>query len=126
MPARNSYVDFLVEQFSPLGEITARAMFGGHCLYCDGAVFALVANNEVYLKADDGNRVMFEARGLKAFKPFEDRDEVMSYYQGPPEIFEDPDAMSRWCLPSVDAGRRALARKKPRKRGQARSRATTS
>jgi DNA transformation protein and related proteins len=126
MPARDSYIEFLIEQFSPLGNITARAMFGGYCLYCDGAVFALVANHEVYLKADDANRAMFEDRGLRPFKPFEDRDEVMSYYQGPPEIFEDPDVMSRWCTPSVEAGRRALMKKKPRKPRQARSRATTS
>jgi TfoX/Sxy family transcriptional regulator of competence genes len=38
-------------------------------------VFALVANNEVYLKADVVNQPSFVARG-----------------QGPPEIFEDREA----------------------------------
>ena len=117
MPARNSYVEFLLEQFAPLGEISSRAMFGGHCLYCDGVVFALVANNALFLKADDTNREAFTARGSKAFRPFEDQDASMSYYEAPPEIFEDSDAMREWCGGSVEAGRRAQAKKKPRKKG---------
>src|SRR4051794_36662875 len=96
MAAPNPYVEFLVDQFAPLGEIPSRAMFGGYTLYCDGTVFALVAGNVLYLKADDENRSPFTARGLRAFKPFDDRDEVMSYYQAPPEIFEDQEAMREW------------------------------
>jgi DNA transformation protein len=120
MPAKpNPYIDFLIEQLSPLGEITARAMFGGHCLYADGFVFALVANNELYLKADDENRGMFETGGLLPFKPFEDKDEVMSYYQAPPEIFEDSAEMRRWCRPAIEASMR-------KKRLQAKSKAITS
>ena len=117
MPARNSYLEFLLEQLAPLGEISSRAMFGGHCLYCDAVVFALVASNALFLKTDDANRAAFEARGLKAFRPFEDQDAVMSYYEAPPEIFEDSDAMQKWCGGSVDAGRRAQAKKKRKKKG---------
>ena len=116
MRARNPYVEFLIEQFEPLGDITARAMFGGHCLYCDGAVFAIVAGNAVYLKADDANRDKFIARGLLPFKPFEDREGTMSYFQAPPEVFEDTDAMKEWVGGSVSAGRRASQSRPPRAR----------
>jgi DNA transformation protein and related proteins len=118
MPARNAYVEFLIEQFEPLGGITSRPMFGGYCLYCDGTVFALVANNALYLKADDENRDRFLARGMKAFKPFEDRDEVMSYYEAPAEIFENPDAMKEWVGGSISAGQRASRSRRPRARKQ--------
>ncbi|HYP06228.1 MAG TPA: TfoX/Sxy family protein [Bryobacteraceae bacterium] len=113
MGVRNPYVEFLTEQFEPVGEITSRAMFGGYCLYCDGIVFALVAGNAVYLKADDENRSRFEDRGLRRFKPFEDRNETMSYYEAPPEIFEDSDAMKDWIGESVNAGRRRTSRSRP-------------
>ena len=43
MPATPAYLDFLLEHLAPLGTITQRRMFGGHCLYCNGTVFALVA-----------------------------------------------------------------------------------
>jgi DNA transformation protein len=111
MPSTTPYVEFLREQFAPLGEITSRAMFGGHVLYCDGTVFALIADNALYLKADDRSRERFNDRGLKAFKPFADRDEVMSYYEAPPEIFEDVDAMKDWVGASVEAGRRGAKKK---------------
>lgn len=106
-----------MEQLAPLGEISSRSMFGGYCLYCDGIVFALVANNALFLKTDDANRTAFENRGLKPFRPFENQDAVMSYYEAPPEIFEDPDAMKQWCGGSVEAGRRAQLKKKPRRKG---------
>lgn len=107
MPSDTPYLQFLREQLAPLGEITSRAMFGGFCLYCDGAVFALVANNTLFLKVDDCNRALFQERGLKAFRPFEDQETTMSYYEAPPEIFEDPAAMEHWCGGAVEAGRRA-------------------
>jgi DNA transformation protein len=96
-------------------------MFGGHSLYCDGFIFGLVANNALYLKADDVNRSEFEARSSRPFKPFEDKPEVMSYYEAPPEIFEDPDAMRHWVGGAVEAGRRGKA-PKPRRKAAKRAR----
>lgn len=121
MPARNPFLEFVEEQFSPLGEISSRAMFGGFCLYCNGIVFALVANNQVFLKADDINRPDFEARSLPAFHPFEDQDVVMHYYQAPAEIYEDVDAMRQWCGGAAAAGGRAQSRKKGSRRKTAKS-----
>jgi DNA transformation protein len=119
MPAPNPFLEFLQEQFSPLGDISCRSMFGGYCLYCDGVVFGLVANNEVFLKADDFNRPQFEARDLPAFRPFDDQDVVMQYYRAPAEIYEDADAMRRWCGGAVEAGKRARMKKKGPRRKRA-------
>mgnify|MGYP000973370038 CR=1 FL=1 len=117
------YLDYLRDWMSPLGEITARAMFGGHCLYCDGAVFALVANNALYLKGDDETRARFDARGLKPFCPFEDKPEaVMMYFAAPPEFFEDPGSMREWASLALEASRRAQAKKAPRKKRPAATR----
>ena len=113
MPARSSYLDFVVEQLAPLGPISSRSMFGGYCLYCNGVVFALVARDTLYLKADGQTRPDFEAAGLPPFRPFPDRPEVMQYYQAPAEFFEDGDALLRWGRAAVAAGRRAQARKRP-------------
>ena len=75
----SQYIEFLQEWLAPLGEITARAMFGGHCLYCDGLVFALVASQEVFLKVDAETRPTYEAIGARPFQPFPDKPEVMRY-----------------------------------------------
>ena len=112
----NSYVEFLLEQFQPLGGITARYMFGGYLLYCDAIPFALVADGNVFLKADDVNRPEFEARGLSAFRPYPDKPDVMQYYETPAEVFEDPEALRHWAGGAVAAGRRAQMKKKPRRK----------
>ena len=66
MPRRSEFVDYLVESLTPLGDVQARAMFGGWGFYLDGRMFALVAFETFYIKADDGNRADFESRGLGA------------------------------------------------------------
>jgi DNA transformation protein len=109
------YIEFLIEQFEVLGQIRARAMFGGYGLYCDEIFFALVANNEVFLKADGENRPDFEAHNLQAFRPFEG-PEVMQYYQAPAEMFEDPEALKKWAGGAISAGLRAQNKKKPKKK----------
>ena len=110
MPVKNAYLDFVAEWLSPLGGITARAMMGGHILYCDCVVFALIAHNTLYLKADAETRPRFEALGLKPFFPFEGKAS-MSYYQPPAEFFEDEEAMLEWSRTAVGAGQRAKKKK---------------
>ena len=117
MPNRKEYMDFVTDWMSPLGEISARSMMGGHVLYCDGVVFALVANNVLHLKVDDTTRPRFQALGLEPFRPFPDNPGTMQYYPPPAEFFEDSDAMREWGHAAVEAGRRAKAA--PRKRREA-------
>ncbi len=109
------FTEFVIEQLAPLGKITHRYMFGGWCLYCDGFVFALIADGALFLKGDAVNIPQFEARGLKPFKPFPDKNDVMKYFQAPPEIFEDDDALRLWCGGAVEAGRRSAKPAKKRK-----------
>jgi len=117
MPGKNKkeYLDFVVEWLSPLGEITARNMMGGHVLYCGGTVFALIADNALYLKADDVTRPQFEALGLKPFQPFPDQPGTMQYYPPPAEFFEDAEAREEWGGAAVKCGLRARTKgkKKP-------------
>jgi DNA transformation protein len=118
MRNRTEYLEFLSEWLAPFGEITMRAMMGGHVMYCDGVVFALVADNTLHLKVDDQTRSRFEALGLEPFRPFPDRPEVMQYYPPPADFFEDTDAMKDWGRDAIETGRRAQSKKKPAKRPQ--------
>jgi DNA transformation protein len=102
-----------------IGRVSARSMFGGWGLYREGRMFALVADDALYLKADDKNRAMFEAEGRGPFvydgkgKPVS-----MSYFEAPPEALDDPSEMRPWARAAYEAALRAAApkpRKKPRK-----------
>jgi DNA transformation protein len=115
MPNNAAYLEFVTDLLSPLGSIAARSMMGGHVLYCDCVTFALVAHNTLYLKADAATRPRFEELKLKAFYPFEGKAS-MSYFQPPPEFFEDEAVLVEWGSMAVAAGRRAKTKKAPRKR----------
>ena len=111
MATNSAYLEFIAEWLAPLGRIEARSMMGGHIMYCNCVVFALIAHNTLYLKADAETRPRFEERGLKAFYPFEGKAS-MSYYQPPAEFFEDEDTMLEWGRTALAAGLRSKAKKK--------------
>ena len=43
----------------------------------------------------------FLEAGSDPFKPFPDKDTLMSYYEIPPEILEQPDDLAGWALCSL-------------------------
>ena len=116
MAVSPSYRQFVLDQLGRVArDIRARNMFGGVGLYAGELFFALIARDTLYFKVDDANRGDFVARGLGPFLPFGDEREVMQYYEVPPDVLEDSDALDEWMAKAVDAARRA---KQPRRRGR--------
>lgn len=62
-------------------------MFSGYGLYHDGVMFGLVADETLYLKADESIAHYFESKGLGQFE-YGRADKIvkMSYYIAPIEI----------------------------------------
>lgn len=58
MTATPSFVDHVCHQAAGAGAVTARAMFGGHSLYCDGKLVALIGNGELFVKPTPGGRAL--------------------------------------------------------------------
>jgi DNA transformation protein len=59
----------LMDRVAALGEITGRAMYGGHGLYRGGTTFGIVFQDRLYQKADDRSRDGDLARGMGPFRP---------------------------------------------------------
>ena len=68
MAPSTSYLDHIKDLLSPFGEITIRKMFGGAGVYCDGAIFAITGDDDLWLKVDDVTRAEFEAAELGPFR----------------------------------------------------------
>ena len=111
MAVTRDYRDYVLEQLGRLGPVTARAMFGGVGVYHDGLFFALMDDDTLYLKVDDGNRAMFEAAGMGPFRPFGD-ERAMQYHELPADLLEDPERLRPWVDGALDAARRARRKKK--------------
>ncbi len=104
MQKHNPFIDYVLERMQPLGPVRARAMFGGHGIYIDGLMFALVADDVLYLKTGANNLPDYEQRGLARFSYQRGaRTVVMSYSEAPAEIFDDADAMALWAGKAVEA-----------------------
>ena len=92
-------------------------MFGGQGIYRDGLMFGLVADGDVYLKADGEAAALFGAAGSEPFR-YEKagRAVTMSYYRLPDQALDDPDALVRWAGIAFECARRAgAAKRKPKK-----------
>ena len=61
------FADFLRDVLSGVGDISIRKMFGGAGVYLHGMMFALVAGDTLYLRADEASAPDFAAEGKGPF-----------------------------------------------------------
>lgn len=121
MSVDEGLVEWVAECLEPAGRVTMRKMMGGAVLYCEGIVFALVDESDLYFKSDATNEGAFEAEGLGKFE-FTGKDgkiATMNYRRAPLDVYDDPDAMREWARLGIEAGERApkkKSRKKSRKK----------
>ena len=50
MASKQSTVDFILEQISEAGSVSARKMFGEYAIYCNAKVVALVCDDQLFVK----------------------------------------------------------------------------
>ncbi len=103
---------------SCLGPVEAKRMFGGHGLFLDGTMVALLASDRLFLKADEESAGDFGAAGSEPFT-YQRKGKAMalSYWSAPEAAMSDPGAMEPWAERAAAAARRA-ARRKPRRKAQ--------
>lgn len=108
----DDFVDYVMELFGPFGTVTARRMFGGHGVYLDGLMFAIVSGDTLYLKADEMNRIEFEQAGCEMFGyTRKGRRATLSFFRAPEDAMESPELMLPWARSAYAAALRANAKK---------------
>ena len=118
MAKRSDFVDYLVEQLAPLGDVSAKAMFGGWGIYHEARMFALVADDTLYVKVDDTNRADFERENLQPFR-YERRERgeaVMDYYEPPAAAIDNRELLCEWARKGIEAADRTAQKKSAKKR----------
>jgi DNA transformation protein len=110
------FVTHALELVAGVGPVAARAMFGGHGLYARGVMFALLDDDELFLKTDDLSRPRFAEAGCRSWVyvgPTQ-RMENTSYFRPPDEAHEDPEAMRAWAALALESALRLRAAKAAR------------
>jgi DNA transformation protein len=120
---QSAFAAFVLEQMAEIPGISKRAMFGGFGIYRDGLMFALIADEDLYFKANDWLADEFIARALPPFQ-FESKGKTMAlkYYRAPESVFEEAEQMKCWADKAYRCAQRASAGAGAGKKTRSRSR----
>lgn len=93
----------IVADLSPLGDVTAKKMFGGHGVFCEGVMFALIdSGGTMHLRADESTQARFAEAGST-------KHGRMPYWSVPASVLDSEDEMLNWAKQSLDVARAAKA-----------------
>jgi DNA transformation protein and related proteins len=116
MASSADFVNHVKELLVPAGGVAVKRMFDGHGVYLDGVFMAIIADDELYLKADDVTRADFDGEGCVPFFFYKDgKKMVTSYRRAPGEAMDAPHLMQPWARRALEAALRARAAKTPAK-----------
>ena len=93
----------VLDQLAPLGGITSRPLFGGWGIYWEGVIFAIQYGDRLYFKVDEQSKGDYLAKDMGPFRPNE-RQTLKSYFEVPPEVLADPEALLSWAREAIRAG----------------------
>ena len=112
MTISKGFAELLSDALAPLGQVVVRRMFGGGGVYCGGVMFGLVADDTLYLKADETTTAAFEAEGCGPFV-FEGKGKpmTMSYWRMPERLLDDPEEMVAWAAKALAVAAKGAAAK---------------
>lgn len=111
MKAHSEFTAFVLNQLTPLAPIGVRRMFGAECLFKYGKMFAIIADDTLYIKSDDSNRQMFLDEGCEKFTYWTSRGDTkrqvaLNYHQLPEFALDDGDELCRWATLGIKASQR--------------------
>ena len=116
----DDFVDYVMELFGPFGTVGARRMFGGHGVYLDGLMLAIISEDTLYLKADEMNRIEFEQAGCEIFGyARKGRRATLNFFRAPADAMESPELMLPWARSAYAAALRTNAKKQVAGQAQA-------
>jgi DNA transformation protein len=123
MVASDGFATFLREQFAPLGHVSVRRMFGKTGVFCDGLMFAMVTEDQLYFRVDDHNRGAFAEAEAHPPLNYEKggRTIELSFWRVPERLLDEPDELIWWARTALSAARRVAsnrARAAPRRRSR--------
>lgn len=117
----SAFVDSLHEIFERFGRITPRRMFGGHGIFHEGRMIAIVQGDTLYLKSDAESAPHFDRQNLPPFTYMRQGQATpLSYRQAPADLFEDREEAALWGRRAYEAALRSGQPPKPRKAPAAR------
>ena len=123
MAVDEGLIEWVREALEPLGSVSLRRMMGGATLYVDGTIFAIVADDELWFKADAETDAIWDEEGCERFVVGEKdgQPQTMNYRRAPTDVYDDAEIMQKWAAVALQAGLRGAAKKRPKRKPPTRS-----
>ena len=99
----------VLDRLAALGEVRSHPLFGGHGIYWRETIFGILFGGKLYFKVHERSRADYESRGMGPFRPNQ-RQTLKSYYEVPPEVLADPNALLSWASEAIRAGQESSGR----------------
>jgi DNA transformation protein and related proteins len=116
---QSAFADFVLEQMADVPDVAKRALFGGYGIYRGGLMFALIANEQLYFKADEILALEFTELGLPPFVyTGKNGSTALKYHLAPETVFEEAEQMALWSDKAYRCAVRAAAAKALPKKGR--------
>jgi DNA transformation protein len=114
----SSFQEHLAELFTPFGGVVFRRMFGGLGIFRDWLMFALVADDVLYMKADAATNPAYVAEGAGPFvyAGMRGKKTALRYWRIPERLLEEPDEFLEWARTAFEVALRAHRPKPAKKR----------
>ena len=65
MASNTDFVQYIIDQCSGAGEIAVKKMMGDYCIYCNGVLFGLICDNNLYIKVTDAGEAVLDEIDLR-------------------------------------------------------------
>lgn len=109
--------DQMLGRLLPFGPVLSRSMFGGFGFCLDGIMFALIADDQMYFKVDNGNRQDYIDAEMGPFTYQGKKKPVqISYFLVSPDVLNAPIELAEWAGRALDAAKRSKATKPTRQK----------
>src|SRR5690242_11953354 len=99
MAVSQDRIEQALELLGGLGPLRSKRMFGVIGIYCDELFFAVLDEDNLYLKVDPETEARFRGAGSEPFS-FENSEgeiAVMSYWRMPETGWDDADEAKDWA-----------------------------
>lgn len=103
-----AFGDWVCDHLRGLGPIDIRPMFGAAGVKFDGAMFAILDDGEIWLKADEALATELEAEGARQFVYATKAGEEtrMAYWSLPVSAVDDADEAVAWARRAIAVAHR--------------------
>ena len=101
MACNEDFVQYIIDQCSGAGEIAVRKMMGDYCIYCNGVLFGLICDNNLYVKVTEAGEAVLEEVELR--QPYEGAKDY--FYVGNVDDRDYLEDIIKATLPELQSSR---------------------